>query len=205
MVLQQSPLFAVLVLVAVPISLVSEKSGSYTNINAGMDNLQETTLSAQNELSSIGLASPLALPFKPVETHSNEKSANSSRKQYHYEHNGVSITVEFEVYTFVSVPTLKQITGSISEQLKHAPGLELVDLQYEHAGQLNHKLNRDTNLRSVFHSAKYLMQPFGKVIHYEVRNYIHHNQRWMITSSYKACDASGEKLTKKFLDTLSFI
>ncbi|WP_455211238.1 hypothetical protein [Kaarinaea lacus] len=158
-------------------------------------------------MSTVGLVFPLTLSFKLAETRKQEKSANSNyyQKQYYYEQNGVSITVAFEVYTLELTPTVNEIMESISERLKHAPGLELIDLQQHHSELQSRKLNSDTNLQSIFHSAKYLMQPFAKEIHYEVRNYLYHNQRWMITASYKSCDTVGQKLTERFFNTLKFI
>lgn len=198
------PLLAILVLFVAPGLLALEKRGNNANINAGVPVPQEVSLSSETNLSDIGLSSPLALSFESMETN-NSASARLSRKQYHYEQNGVSITVTLDVYKLGPAPTIKEITESVSKRLIYASGLELVDLKYHHAEPLNRKVNRDAGLQSIFHSAIYLMQPFAKEVHYEVRNYINDNRHWMITASYKSCDAAGQTLTNKFLNTLRFI
>jgi len=201
------PMLAALALIAVPISFASGKLDNKADGHGGKDSLQDGSLFVDSKLASIGLLSPLGLPFERVELRNTAQSENThvSREQYRYEQNGVSITVSFVMYATGLVPTVEEITQTIVERLMNAPGLELVDFKYDNAVALDSSRNEVTGMRTIFHSAKYLMQPFSKEIHYEVRNYLSGNQHWMITASYKSCDSKGQILTQKFLNTLSVI
>ncbi|MCG6969521.1 MAG: hypothetical protein LJE85_07120 [Gammaproteobacteria bacterium] len=169
--------------------------------------------SSEDRLLHIGLKSALSLPFEPVyamqprdrSTWPNDKF---NTQQYHYDKNGVSIKVTYRIYEQGNVPSIDQIADRVSKQLSHIPGLELIDLTQQraiHLNPANQPASETNNLTSIAHSARFLFQPFAKEIHYEVRNYIEGYRQWMVSVSYKSCDARGRILVKEFLDTLAFI
>lgn len=148
-------------------------------------------------LEHIGISASSGLVFKNIPKQIPTINQNQRHEHLLYDFNGLTIEIQYIEYSPGYAIDLQQLKNRFDKNVHVVQGVNLISSSMI-------EVNYPGRVSGIAQTVLYSVPPMVKERAYHISNLVKNNKHWIVSASYKSCDAKGKRLAQSFLRSLKF-